>query len=148
MHVASPLMSRIFTVILAASLILAHVDSLATPVSDALPIALSSTDEGFEIANTSKTPVFVTWRLSGSNFRADRPCEGATFLPPGAVSAVVSVKARDRTRPLDYRVTVTRLETKSLDDMRREVAASKNTPASKPLSTSDNRAADALRCQR
>jgi hypothetical protein len=124
-----------------------HGAGFATPVSEALPVALSSTGAGFTITNTSTSYVVVTWVLSGSNFRAAVPCEGTAFLRPESVSSAIAVEPKHSAKPLDYRVKVTKLETKTLAQLRNETANAKEVPVAKPLSAASAQAIEALRCQ-
>jgi hypothetical protein len=137
--------SRAFlrSVLIAVVLAALHGAGTATPVSDALPIALSSGSSGFTVTNTSKSNVFVTLLLSGSNFRSEMPCEGTLYLPSGSQRAVV-IAAKDRAKPLDYRVKVTRLESKTLNELRLEANSA---PVATPLSAASAQAIEALRCQ-
>jgi hypothetical protein len=124
-----------------------HVTGHATPMPEAFPVVVSSTSAGFVFTNTSTSYVFVTWTLSGMNFRAEMPCEGTVFLRPESTSSAVAVEARNRAKPRDYQVKVTKLETKTLGELRRDAAAEKDIPVATPLSAASARALEALRCQ-
>jgi P pilus assembly chaperone PapD len=137
----SPHVARLRVVIAALALGSLHSAGLATAVSEAVPVTLSLNDSGYTVANTSEFHVFATLRLLGTNFRTELPCEGTLYLPPGSVRTV-PVTAKHTAKPVVYRVRITRLETKTLSELRSEKPS-----VATPMSAASARALEALRCQ-